>query len=332
MGVEPHAPGVVEAHSLALEERPLQPVGTLSPEFRRELAGGVHHPVPRNPVGAVAQRPPGGPGGQPQPLPGRGASELPVSRDPSLGNAARQFVHPIELGHAARIAVVKLPPVPHPWATDRAGALAIQRELAPRVRAETPPGFRPRRVAGVDAAFPFGGACAAAAVVWDVAERRVVETRTARRPVFIPYLPGLLSFREAPAALAALAELETPVDAILCDGQGIAHPRRFGLACHLGVLTGLPTAGAAKSLLVGEAAEPGPRRGDRTPLTHRGDLVGAALRTRDRVRPMFLSVGHLLDLETAVELALACGNGFRMPEPTRRADAALRRQPVECPA
>ncbi len=189
------------------------------------------------------------------------------------------------------------------------------------MEAKAPPGFAPRIVAGLDAAFPKGGReCVAAAVAWSVRERRVVEERVVRRPLTFPYVPGLLSFREAPAVLAALAELETPVDALLADGHGLAHPRRFGLACHLGVLTGIPAIGCAKSVLVGEHREIALPRGSQGPLDHRGERVGTVLRTRDRVRPVFVSIGHRMDLESAVGLVLACAIGFRLPEPIRRAD------------
>lgn len=160
----------------------------------------------------------------------------------------------------------------------------------------------------------------AAAVAWSVRERRVIEERVARRPLTFPYVPGLLSFREAPAVLAALSELTAPVDALLCDGHGIAHPRRFGLACHVGVLTGTPAIGCAKSVLVGQHGEVGPSRGLRVPLEHRDERVGTVLRTRDRVRPVFVSIGHRMDLPTAEALVLACAIGFRLPEPIRRAD------------
>ncbi len=221
---------------------------------------------------------------------------------------------------------MELPPVPHSWSVGRKEAVAIQRELALRVRTEPPPGFRPRFVAGVDAAFPAGGAeCLAAAVVWDTGNQCIVEERTAYRPLLMPYLPGLLSFREAPAVLAALAGIEIRVDAMICDGQGLAHPRHFGLACHLGVLTGIPTAGCAKGVLVGTHPDPGPARGDRAPLVHGGMRIGTVLRTRARTRPVVVSVGHRLDLVTAEELVLGCGRGFRMPEPTRQADALVSR-------
>ena len=213
------------------------------------------------------------------------------------------------------------PPVSHPWNVSPQRAAAIQRELAGRVERATPAGFRPAVVAGLDAAFPRGGKeCVAAAVAWSVGERRVLEERVVRRPLTFPYVPGLLSFREAPAVLAALAELETTADVLLCDGHGLAHPRRFGLACHLGVLTGMPAVGCAKSGLVGAHAEVDAPRGSEGPLEHRGERIGTVLRTRGRVRPVFVSIGHRMDLESAVGLVLACAIGFRLPEPIRRAD------------
>ena len=212
-------------------------------------------------------------------------------------------------------------PISHPWDVSPRRAGAIQRELAGRVERETPARFQPAVVAGLDAAFPTGGKeCVAAAVAWSVRERRVLEERVVRRPLTFPYVPGLLSFREAPAVLAALAELETPADALLCDGHGLAHPRRFGLACHLGVLTGIPAVGCAKSVLVGAPGQVADSRGSQGPLEHRGERIGTVLRTRDHVRPVFVSIGHRVDLETAVELVLACAIGFRLPEPIRRAD------------
>lgn len=212
-------------------------------------------------------------------------------------------------------------PVSHPWDVSPRRASAIQRELAERVEPQTPPRFDPAVVVGLDAAFPKGGReCVAAAVAWSVPERRVLEERWVRRPLTFPYVPGLLSFREAPAVLAALAELETPADALLADGHGLAHPRRFGLACHLGVLTGIPAVGCAKSVLVGAHGAVAPSRGSQAPLEHRGEWIGTVLRTRDRVRPVFVSIGHRMDLESAVGLVLACTIGFRLPEPVRRAD------------
>ena len=174
-------------------------------------------------------------------------------------------------------------------------------------------------VAGLDCAFGDDRVFAAV-VAWDVERCRVIERRALSRPLRFPYVPGLLSFREAPALLAALRRLRTPVDALLCDGQGIAHPRRFGLACHLGVLLGLPAVGCAKSRLIGDWAEPGRERGERSPLTHDGERIGTVLRTRTGVKPLFVSPGHLCDFEGAADLVLRCGGGLRLPEPVRLAD------------
>lgn len=214
----------------------------------------------------------------------------------------------------------------HPWDVSPRRAAAIQRELAGRVEEEAPPGFDPGVVAGLDAAFPPGGReCVAAAVAWSLPDRRVLEERVARRPLTFPYVPGLLSFREAPAVLAVLSELNTPVDALLCDGHGRAHPRRFGLACHVGVLTGIPAVGCAKSVLVGAHGEIDSARGSKAPLEHRGERVGTVLRTRDGVRPVFVSIGHRVDLSAAETLVMECAIGFRLPEPIRRADRLVSR-------
>ena len=198
-----------------------------------------------------------------------------------------------------------------------AKARAIQRRLAAEVRLAP---LKPvSTVAGLDCAFG-GDRVFAVVVVWDVERRRVIERRALSRPLQFPYVPGLLSFREAPALLAALRRLRTPVDALLCDGQGIAHPRRFGLACHLGVLLDLPAVGCAKSRLIGDWAEPGGDRGERSPLTHDGKRIGTVLRTRTGVKPLFVSPGHLCDFEGAADLVLRCGGGLRLPEPVRLAD------------
>ncbi len=174
-------------------------------------------------------------------------------------------------------------------------------------------------VAGLDCAFG-GDRVFAAVVVWDIEHCRVIERRAHSRPLQFPYVPGLLSFREAPALLAVLRRLRTPVDALLCDGQGIAHPRRFGLACHLGVLLGLPALGCAKSRLVGEWVEPGRDRGERSPLMLGAERIGTVLRTRTGVKPLFVSPGCFCDFDGAVDLVLRCGGGLRLPEPVRLAD------------
>ncbi len=194
----------------------------------------------------------------------------------------------------------------------------MQRRLAARVRV-TPLRGAPRLVAGLDAAFT-SERCIAAAVLWDLRARRVVEQRVAVRPLHFPYVPGLLSFREAPALLAALRKLRGEPEVLLCDGHGLAHPRRFGIACHIGVLTGLPTVGCAKSRLVGEHADPAQRRGARAPLEDRGEVIGAVLRTRPGSRPLFVSVGHRVDLPSALRLVLACAREHRLAEPVHLAD------------
>jgi deoxyribonuclease V len=223
---------------------------------------------------------------------------------------------------------MKLPRAPHSWSVTPKRAIQIQKELASTVRSTKPRG-QLRFVAGVDAAFTADDKgvpiCIAAAVVWDREERRVIEEGVARRKLTFPYVPGLLSFREAPTVLAALRKLRSPVDVILCDGHGLAHPRRFGLACHLGVVCDLPTVGCAKSRLVGEHGELAIERGSRVPLVHDGHVVGTVLRTRAAVRPVYVSVGHNIDLKTAERLVLETAVRFRLPEPSRLADRLVAR-------
>jgi deoxyribonuclease V len=178
-----------------------------------------------------------------------------------------------------------------------------------------------RIVAGVDAwVEPQGDRIWAAAVALGLPDLELKESAIVCRRVAFPYRPGFLSFREAPAALAALERLRTRPDLLLVDGQGLAHPRRFGLACHIGLLAGVPTIGVAKSRLVGRYEEPGSDRGEWTPLVDDGDTIGAVLRTRPRTRPVFVSVGHCISLQTAVEFVLRCTPKFRLAEPIRLAD------------
>ena len=211
----------------------------------------------------------------------------------------------------------------HGWRLSPKAAVALQRELASQVRLEAPGPVE--RVVGLDCCYDVAGRGAkpqrifAAAVVWHVTEARVLELRGARLPVTFPYVPGLLSFREAPALLAVLARVRSPFDALMCDGQGVAHPRRFGLAAHLGVLVGRPALGVAKSRLCGGFDEPPMERGGRTPLSDRGERIGTVLRTRTGVRCVYVSPGHLMDWASAEELALATSR-TRIPEPTRLAD------------
>ena len=218
---------------------------------------------------------------------------------------------------------MKIPRAPHRFAISPAEAIAVQKRLAGRVVVRAID-RQPRWLAGVDCAFSADGErCIAAAVLWDRETRALVETRTAWRPLRFPYVPGLLSFREAPVGLATLTSLEQRPDLLLVDGHGLAHPRRFGIACHLGVLVGIPTVGVAKSRLCGQHAEPGARRGARAPLTHEGDTIASVLRTREGSKPIFVSIGNLVDLASAEALVLACDGGHRLPEPTRLADRAV---------
>jgi deoxyribonuclease V len=140
------------------------------------------------------------------------------------------------------------------------------------------------------------------------------------RPADFPYIPGLLSFREAPAILAAFEKLIHPPDLLIIDGHGIAHPRRFGIACHIGLLLDVPTIGCAKTMLVGEYDEPGPEQGAFSYLKEQGEIIGAVLRTRSNVKPVFVSIGHSVDLKDCIHFVLNCCRGFRLPETTRRAD------------
>lgn len=220
---------------------------------------------------------------------------------------------------------MKIPRVPHRWRVTPKQAIAIQRRLASRVR-QVAPRKRTRFVAGVDAAFSSDGRqCIAATVLWDARAQSVTEERVAVRPVTFPYVPGLLSFREAPAVIAALRKLRHEPDAIMCDAHGFAHPRRFGLACHVGLICDRPTIGCAKSRLTGEHGEPGTRRGARASLRDGGERIGTVLRTQDGVRPVFVSVGHKIDLATAERVVLECAPRYRVPEPTRLADQLVGR-------
>jgi deoxyribonuclease V len=177
-----------------------------------------------------------------------------------------------------------------------------------------------RRVAGLDCGFEQEGAITRAAVaVLSYPELELVEQAIVRRPTSFPYVPGFLSFREAPAVLDALAQLHTPPDLLICDGQGLAHPRRFGLACHIGVLADLPSIGAAKSLLTGRHGALEPRHGATAPLLDRGEIVGVALCTRAGTRPLYVSLGHRISLASAVEWVLRCTPRYRLPETTRQA-------------
>jgi deoxyribonuclease V len=207
----------------------------------------------------------------------------------------------------------------HRWDLPPKEARILQSALAGRVIAENRLG-RISRVAGVDAG-PVKGTdrMRAAVVVLDFPSLTEIDSATVETPVEFPYVPGLLSFREGPAVLAAYERLTHRPDVFIFDGQGLAHPRRFGIACHLGLLMDRPAIGCAKSRLCGFADAPGPRKGSRAPLVDKGEVVGMVLRTRENVSPVYVSIGHKIDLSTAVEIVLACCPTFRLPETTRRA-------------
>ncbi|MEV6633950.1 endonuclease V [Actinoplanes sp. NPDC051470] len=207
------------------------------------------------------------------------------------------------------------------WPSTPSEAFAIQDELRPQLL-DGPVPITPSTFAGVDVAY--GEDRLAAAVVVLEADLSVRETAVVIGEPAFPYVPGLFAFRELPAVLDAFSQLKDQPEVVVCDGQGRAHPRRFGLACHLGVLLDLPTLGVGKTRLVGEADEPGERRGDRSALIDRGDEVGALLRTQDRVKPVYVSAGHRMDLDTACALTLRLTSRYRLPETTRAADHACR--------
>jgi deoxyribonuclease V len=175
-------------------------------------------------------------------------------------------------------------------------------------------------VAGIDVGFEDQGATTRAAVaVLSYPDLKFCDHAIARRPTTFPYIPGFLSFREVPAVLDALETLKTLPDLLLCDGQGIAHPRRFGIACHLGILTNLPAIGVAKSRLVGKFGEVPDERGAWVPLTHKGETIGAVLRTRPGTKPLYISSGHRIGLDSAIAYVMGCTTKYRLPETTRHA-------------
>lgn len=218
-------------------------------------------------------------------------------------------------------------PCRHRWPRTPREAIALQERLRAKVERRDRIG-RVRLVAGADVAFEQGGAVTrAAVVVLSFPGLELEDWAIARRPTRFPYVPGLLSFREAPAVVAAWRKLRIRPDLLLCDGQGVAHPRRLGLASHLGLLLDVPTIGAAKSRLVGSHDEPGNEKGAWAPLVHDGETVGAALRTRAGVKPIYVSIGHRVTLKTAIRYVLACAPRYRLPETTRLADGLSRATP-----
>jgi len=211
------------------------------------------------------------------------------------------------------------------WPTTFEEALAIQQQL--RAQVVTHDDFGEiQTVAGVDAGYEEDaagigqGVARAAIVVLEFPSLRPLDYAIARRPTNFPYVPGFLSFRETPAVLAALEELRVRPDLLICDGQGIAHPRRFGIACHIGLLSNLPAIGCAKSLLTGHYGALPDERGATVPLMHHGEQIGVALRSRAGTKPLFISLGHRISLDSAVRFVMACTTKYRLPETTRAAD------------
>ena len=205
------------------------------------------------------------------------------------------------------------------WSVTPAEGIAIQKKLSPLVSRRWD-GRAVRLIAGADVHFPAHGTVRAAIVILSYPALRIIESSVYEGLCSFPYVPGLLSFREIPPLLESLKKLRHEPDIILCDGQGIAHPRGMGLASHFGLVTGIPTIGCAKSPLFGSFEEPGEERGGTSPIRDPGgSVIGSVVRTRDRTRPLYVSVGHLISLKKAVSLVLAASDRFRIPEPLRAA-------------
>ena len=215
---------------------------------------------------------------------------------------------------------MKITPL-HQWNLSPAEAVQLQKQLAYEVVAEDKFDLPIKTVAGIDLGYDLKTeTCRVVAVVLSFPALELLESSEAILPIQFPYIPGLLSFRETPAAIKALEKLTLTPDVILCDGQGLAHPRGFGIACHIGLLADVPTIGVAKSLLVGKFENLGEKRGSVAPLMYKNQQVGAALRTKDKVQPVYVSIGHRTSLETATDLVLQCAPKYRLPETTRLAD------------
>ncbi len=207
----------------------------------------------------------------------------------------------------------------HNWNLSPREAIALQNELRNRVLV-TPPKRPIETIAGADISFnKFSSTIYVAVVVLRLPGLEVIEEATVIGESQFPYVPGLLSFRELPAVLEAWQKLSIEPDCVMFDGQGLAHPRRFGIACHAGLWLNRLTLGCAKSVLVGTFDEPAPERGSWTPMIHKGETVGAALRTKNKTKPIYVSVGSEMDLDSAIELTLRCDGGYHQPEPTRQA-------------
>jgi deoxyribonuclease V len=205
----------------------------------------------------------------------------------------------------------------HAWDISPTEAITLQKELASRVVLQPLPRDC-QKIAACDVSFNVGGdALFAAIVVLDRKDFSVIEEVTVQDKVSFPYVPGLLSFRELPILIKGFAQLQVKPDLVICDGQGIAHPRRLGIASHLGLWLGIPTIGSAKNILCGKYEEPDAAKGSRSPIIHHKEIIGYALRSRAQVKPIFVSPGHLADLDTAVNMVLSLIDKYRIPVPIR---------------
>jgi deoxyribonuclease V len=213
----------------------------------------------------------------------------------------------------------------HNWDLTYSQAISLQKELAGRVEHKKIKA-KPKTIAGLDCAFSKDGKeIIAAIVVLRFGDFELIEIQNAIQNVNFPYIPGLLSFREAPVCIAAAKKLKTIPGIFMIDGQGIAHPRRLGIAAHLGLFFNKPTIGCAKSRLIGEFREPALKKGSFSQLTDKEEIIGSVVRTRTNVKPVFISVGNKCMLEDAIEITLACAIKYRIPEPTRLAHQLVSR-------
>ncbi len=213
----------------------------------------------------------------------------------------------------------------HSWDLRPTDAVQLQKELKSQIRLQ-PLSQPPRLIAGADLSFNKGSDTVyAGIVVLRLPDLQIVEECGLQTTVHFPYVPGLLSFRESPAILEVWEKLENKPDLLVTDGQGTAHPRGFGVACNLGLWLDIPTIGCGKTLLCGKVEMPDETRGSTSPIIYKNETIGAALRTKTRVKPVYVSPGHLIDLEGALDIMLLCDGGYRIPEPTRRAHLFVNR-------
>ncbi len=209
----------------------------------------------------------------------------------------------------------------HSWNLSPKEAIELQKQLAFEVETEDRFVEPVNTVTGIDLGYDAkNDTIRAVVVVLKFPELELLETADAKLPIQFPYVPGLLSFRETPVAIRALEKLTVTPDLILCDGQGLAHPRRFGIACHIGLIADVPTIGVTKSILIGKFENLSEEKGNVAPLIHNSEQVGVALRTKDKVQPVYVSVGRRISLETAIRYVLQCTAKYQLPETTRLAD------------